>query len=69
VTLETEALLLSEQNKHGGELMRIELAHAAPWGACALGALATAGAVGCGAMKIAGIGFAKQPGSTRCAAR
>jgi len=32
VTLETEALLLSEQNKHGGELMRIELAQAAPLG-------------------------------------
>src|SRR5258706_13759027 len=32
VTLETEALLLSEQNKHGGELLRIELAHAAPLG-------------------------------------
>jgi precorrin-6Y C5,15-methyltransferase (decarboxylating) len=32
VTLETEALLLSEQNKHGGELMRIELAHVAPLG-------------------------------------
>jgi precorrin-6B C5,15-methyltransferase / cobalt-precorrin-6B C5,C15-methyltransferase len=32
VTLETEALLLAEQNKHGGELMRIELAQAAPLG-------------------------------------
>jgi precorrin-6Y C5,15-methyltransferase (decarboxylating) len=32
VTLETEALLLSEQSKHGGELLRIELAHAAPLG-------------------------------------
>ena len=32
VTLETEALLLSEQNKHGGELLRIELAQAAPLG-------------------------------------
>lgn len=32
VTLETESLLLSEQNKHGGELMRIELAQAAPLG-------------------------------------
>jgi precorrin-6Y C5,15-methyltransferase (decarboxylating) len=32
VTLETEALLLAEQNRHGGELMRIELAHAAPLG-------------------------------------
>lgn len=32
VTLETEALLLSEQNRHGGELLRIELAQAAPLG-------------------------------------
>jgi precorrin-6Y C5,15-methyltransferase (decarboxylating) len=32
VTLETEALLLSEQNKHGGELLRIELAQAGPLG-------------------------------------
>jgi precorrin-6Y C5,15-methyltransferase (decarboxylating) len=32
VTLETEALLLAEQNKHGGELLRIELAQAAPLG-------------------------------------
>lgn len=32
VTLETEALLLSEQSKHGGELLRIELARAAPLG-------------------------------------
>jgi precorrin-6Y C5,15-methyltransferase (decarboxylating) len=32
VTLETESLLLSEQNKHGGELLRIELAQAAPLG-------------------------------------
>jgi precorrin-6Y C5,15-methyltransferase (decarboxylating) len=32
VTLETEALLLSEQNRHGGELLRIELAQAGPLG-------------------------------------
>jgi precorrin-6Y C5,15-methyltransferase (decarboxylating) len=32
VTLETEALLLSEQCRHGGELMRIEIAQAAPLG-------------------------------------
>lgn len=32
VTLETEALLLAEQGKHGGELMRIELAQAGPLG-------------------------------------
>ena len=32
VTLETEALLLAEQGKHGGELMRIEIAQAAPLG-------------------------------------
>lgn len=32
VTLETEALLLAEQSKHGGELMRIELAQAGPLG-------------------------------------
>jgi precorrin-6Y C5,15-methyltransferase (decarboxylating) len=32
VTLETEALLLVEQNRHGGELLRIELAQAAPLG-------------------------------------
>lgn len=32
VTLETEALLLAEQNRHGGELLRIELAQAAPLG-------------------------------------
>jgi len=32
VTLETEALLSDLQHAHGGELMRIELAHAAPLG-------------------------------------
>ncbi len=32
VTLETEALLLAEHHRHGGELMRIELAQAAPLG-------------------------------------
>jgi precorrin-6Y C5,15-methyltransferase (decarboxylating) len=32
VTLETEALLSELHHKHGGELMRIELAHAAPLG-------------------------------------
>lgn len=32
VTLETEALLLAEQGKHGGELMRIEIAQAGPLG-------------------------------------
>ncbi len=32
VTLETEALLLAEHERHGGELMRIELAQAAPLG-------------------------------------
>jgi precorrin-6Y C5,15-methyltransferase (decarboxylating) len=32
VTLETEALLLAEQSKHGGELMRIEIAQAGPLG-------------------------------------
>jgi precorrin-6B C5,15-methyltransferase / cobalt-precorrin-6B C5,C15-methyltransferase len=32
VTLETEALLSDLQQAHGGELMRIELAHAAPLG-------------------------------------
>jgi precorrin-6Y C5,15-methyltransferase (decarboxylating) len=32
VTLETEALLSALQERHGGELMRIELAHAAPLG-------------------------------------
>jgi precorrin-6B C5,15-methyltransferase / cobalt-precorrin-6B C5,C15-methyltransferase len=32
VTLETEALLSDLQHSHGGELMRIELAHAAPLG-------------------------------------
>jgi precorrin-6Y C5,15-methyltransferase (decarboxylating) len=32
VTLETEALLLSEQNRRGGELMRIELSQATPLG-------------------------------------
>ena len=32
VTLETEALLLAEQSRHGGDLMRIELAQAAPLG-------------------------------------
>jgi precorrin-6B C5,15-methyltransferase / cobalt-precorrin-6B C5,C15-methyltransferase len=32
VTLETEALLLNLQHAHGGDLMRIELAHAAPLG-------------------------------------
>jgi precorrin-6B C5,15-methyltransferase / cobalt-precorrin-6B C5,C15-methyltransferase len=32
VTLETEALLSDLQHVHGGELMRIELAHAAPLG-------------------------------------
>jgi precorrin-6Y C5,15-methyltransferase (decarboxylating) len=32
VTLETEALLAELQQKHGGELMRIEISHAAPLG-------------------------------------
>ncbi len=32
VTLETEALLALAQAQHGGELMRIEIAHAAPLG-------------------------------------
>jgi precorrin-6Y C5,15-methyltransferase (decarboxylating) len=32
VTLETEALLSSLQQRHGGELMRIEISHAAPLG-------------------------------------
>ena len=32
VTLETEALLLDEQNRRGGDLLRIELAQAAPLG-------------------------------------
>ena len=32
VTLETEALLLAEQSKRGGELMRIEIAQAGPLG-------------------------------------
>jgi precorrin-6Y C5,15-methyltransferase (decarboxylating) len=32
VTLETEALLTALQHLHGGELMRIEIAHAAPLG-------------------------------------
>jgi precorrin-6Y C5,15-methyltransferase (decarboxylating) len=32
VTLETEALLLAEHNRHGGELLRIELAQATPLG-------------------------------------
>jgi precorrin-6B C5,15-methyltransferase / cobalt-precorrin-6B C5,C15-methyltransferase len=32
VTLETEALLSTLQQRHGGELMRVELAHAAPLG-------------------------------------
>lgn len=32
VTLETEALLLAEQRRHGGELMRIEIAHAGALG-------------------------------------
>jgi len=32
VTLETEALLSELHQRHGGELMRIELAHAAPLG-------------------------------------
>ncbi len=32
VTLETEALLLGARAQHGGELLRIELAHAAPLG-------------------------------------
>ena len=32
VTLETDALLAALQQQHGGELMRIELAHAAPLG-------------------------------------
>jgi precorrin-6Y C5,15-methyltransferase (decarboxylating) len=33
VTLETEALLSELQRRHGGELMRVEIAHAAPLGA------------------------------------
>jgi len=32
VTLETEALLSQLQRRHGGELMRVEIAHAAPLG-------------------------------------
>ena len=32
VTLETESLLLAEQSKHGGELIRIEIAQAGPLG-------------------------------------
>jgi precorrin-6B C5,15-methyltransferase / cobalt-precorrin-6B C5,C15-methyltransferase len=32
VTLETEALLSELQRRHGGELMRVEIAHAAPLG-------------------------------------
>ena len=32
VTLETDALLAGLHQQHGGELMRIELAHAAPLG-------------------------------------
>lgn len=32
VTLETEALLSDLQRRHGGELMRVEIAHAAPLG-------------------------------------
>jgi len=33
VTLETEAVLVELQRRHGGDLMRIEIAHAAPLGA------------------------------------
>jgi precorrin-6Y C5,15-methyltransferase (decarboxylating) len=33
VTLETEAVLVDLQRRHGGELMRVEIAHAAPLGA------------------------------------
>jgi precorrin-6B C5,15-methyltransferase / cobalt-precorrin-6B C5,C15-methyltransferase len=32
VTLETEALLVELHNRHGGDLMRIEMSHAAPLG-------------------------------------
>ena len=32
VTLETEALLGELHQQHGGELMRVEIAHAAPLG-------------------------------------
>jgi len=32
VTLETEALLGELHQRHGGELMRVEIAHAAPLG-------------------------------------
>jgi len=32
VTLETEALLSELQGRYGGELMRIEISHAAPLG-------------------------------------
>jgi precorrin-6Y C5,15-methyltransferase (decarboxylating) len=32
VTLETEALLTSLQQQHGGELMRVEIAHCGPLG-------------------------------------
>ena len=32
VTLETDAALAALQQQHGGELMRIEIAHAAPLG-------------------------------------
>ena len=54
VTLETEALLLAEQSKHGGELMRIEIAQAGPARQHArLGTLASAGAMERGAMRTA----------------
>jgi precorrin-6Y C5,15-methyltransferase (decarboxylating) len=33
VTLETEAMLSDLQHRHGGELMRVEIAHAAALGA------------------------------------
>jgi precorrin-6Y C5,15-methyltransferase (decarboxylating) len=32
VTLETEALLADLHQRHGGELMRVEIAHAVPLG-------------------------------------
>ena len=32
MTLETEALLSELQHRHGGDLMRIEISHAAPLG-------------------------------------
>ena len=54
VTLETEALLLAEQSKHGGELMRIETrASRSPGQHARLGTFASTGAMERGAMKTA----------------